>query len=201
MVLLVGILSNLQNKKTILDALKRDTIQALEGNTITDAILDQIAVINSKIGSMDINGIGDGTVTGAIDYLNHNLFPVNNPQNYDNFDTVVGVGTKEYSSLRATQIVSSENTDIYYVWGHIRTVGEGEFKFTKNNIEFLKTEVPVYFSITPSFTLNHSSSTWLDANIHFRFSSDNGSLTIGGISGIDTTLMTGYTGFIIVKKK
>lgn len=49
LVLMVGILNNLQNKKTILDALKKDTIQALENGTVTDAILDQIGIINSKI--------------------------------------------------------------------------------------------------------------------------------------------------------
>ncbi len=49
LVLMVGILDNLQNKKTILDALKKDTIQALEHETVTDAILDQIGILNSKI--------------------------------------------------------------------------------------------------------------------------------------------------------
>ncbi len=49
LVLMVGILNNLQNKKTILDALKKDTISALERDTVIDAILDQIGIINSKI--------------------------------------------------------------------------------------------------------------------------------------------------------
>lgn len=49
MVIMVGILNNLENKKTILDALKQDTINALEQDTVTDAILDQIAIINNKI--------------------------------------------------------------------------------------------------------------------------------------------------------
>ena len=51
--LLVGILNNLQNKKTILDALKKDTIYALQQDTVIDAILDQLSIINNKIVDME----------------------------------------------------------------------------------------------------------------------------------------------------
>lgn len=47
-VLLTGILNNLQNKKTILDALKKDTVNALQQGTVVDAILDQIGLINAN---------------------------------------------------------------------------------------------------------------------------------------------------------
>ena len=49
LVLMVGILNNLQNKKTLLDALKKDTIYALEKDTLVDAILEQVGIINGKI--------------------------------------------------------------------------------------------------------------------------------------------------------
>ena len=74
LVLMVGILNNLQNKKTILDALKEDTINALEKNTITDAILDQIAIINSKIVEIEtkINDYEANTYTKTeVDSLLH----------------------------------------------------------------------------------------------------------------------------------
>ena len=48
-ILLVSILNNLQNKKTILDTLKKGTISALQQDTIMDSILDQITIINNKI--------------------------------------------------------------------------------------------------------------------------------------------------------
>ena len=50
--LLVSILNNLQNKKTILDALKKDTIYALQENTVVDTILGQLAKINEDIVSL-----------------------------------------------------------------------------------------------------------------------------------------------------
>ena len=52
-ILLVNILSNLQNKKTILDTLKKETINALQQDTIIDSILEQIIMINNKI--VDLN--------------------------------------------------------------------------------------------------------------------------------------------------
>lgn len=55
MAVMVGILNNLENKKTILDALKQDTINALEQDTMIDAILDQIGIINQKISDLSEN--------------------------------------------------------------------------------------------------------------------------------------------------
>ena len=52
-ILLVNILDNLQNKKTILDTLKRDTISALQRDTVVDSILEQITIINNKIVEFD----------------------------------------------------------------------------------------------------------------------------------------------------
>ena len=53
LVLMVGILNNLQNKKTVLDALKTDTIHALDGNTCEDCtqgkILISAAITNKGI--------------------------------------------------------------------------------------------------------------------------------------------------------
>lgn len=49
LVLMVGILNNLQNKKTVLDALKIDTIDALEKDTLADVILEQLGVVNASI--------------------------------------------------------------------------------------------------------------------------------------------------------
>ncbi len=73
LVLLVGILNNLQNKKTILDTMKKDTVMALQLSTIVEDLLTQVNQINIKIndietiiGKTDISQIADGTITGVI---------------------------------------------------------------------------------------------------------------------------------------
>ncbi len=54
LVALVGILNNLQNKKVILDALKEDTIKALQQDSIIDSVLDQIGIMNNKIVELEV---------------------------------------------------------------------------------------------------------------------------------------------------
>ena len=71
LVLMVGILDNLQNKKTILDSLKTDTISALQQDTITDAILEQIGLINSKIAEIETK-FKDYYTKTEVDSLLHN---------------------------------------------------------------------------------------------------------------------------------
>ena len=53
LVLMVNILNNLQNKKVILDSLKKDTINALQSDVIVDAILEQVGVINNRLGEIE----------------------------------------------------------------------------------------------------------------------------------------------------
>ena len=55
LVLLVGILNNLQNKKTILDQLKADTISALESDSKTDYLLGVIEDLNSRMTQLENN--------------------------------------------------------------------------------------------------------------------------------------------------
>ena len=52
LVTLVGFLNNLQNKKTILEALKKDTVTALENDTVLDALMDQVGIINSEVNQL-----------------------------------------------------------------------------------------------------------------------------------------------------
>ena len=53
LVLLVGILNNLQNKKTILDQLKADTVSALESDSQMDYLLGTIGEMNQKITELE----------------------------------------------------------------------------------------------------------------------------------------------------
>ena len=53
LVLLVGILNNLQNKKTILDQLKTETISALESDSQIDYLLGTIENLNSRITELE----------------------------------------------------------------------------------------------------------------------------------------------------
>lgn len=62
-------LFNLQNRKTILDELKIDAVNAVESDNNYEYLLNEINSLKSQIGTNSISGIGDGTITGAISNL------------------------------------------------------------------------------------------------------------------------------------
>lgn len=62
-------LFNLQNRKTILDELKVDAVNAVESDNNYEYLLNEINSLKSQIGSSDISSIG-GTITGAVSSLN-----------------------------------------------------------------------------------------------------------------------------------
>lgn len=62
-------LFNLQNRKTILDELKIDAVNAVESDNNYEYLLNEINGLKSQIGTNSISGIGDGTITGAISNL------------------------------------------------------------------------------------------------------------------------------------
>ena len=64
--LMVGILNNLQNKKTILDTMKQETVSALQLNTVVEELLKKVNNIEQLLGGTDISQIADGTITGTI---------------------------------------------------------------------------------------------------------------------------------------
>ncbi len=71
LVLLVGILSNLQNKKTILDTMKKDTVTALQLSTVVEELLKKVNNIEQLLGGTDVSSIADGTITGIVSELNN----------------------------------------------------------------------------------------------------------------------------------
>jgi hypothetical protein len=75
LVLIILLLFNLQNKKTILDQLKLDTIDAVESDNNYQYLLDEINDLKTQIGTSDISSLGDGTLTGSIAAINTNLTP------------------------------------------------------------------------------------------------------------------------------
>ena len=62
-------LFNLQNRKTILDELKVDAVNAVESDNNYEYLLNEINNLKSQIGTSDISSIG-GTITGAVSSLN-----------------------------------------------------------------------------------------------------------------------------------
>lgn len=62
-------LFNLQNRKTILDELKTEAVEAVESDNNYEYLLDRINQLEAKLGTEDISGVGDGTVNGAISSL------------------------------------------------------------------------------------------------------------------------------------
>lgn len=62
-------LFNLQNRKTILDELKIDAVNAVESDNNYEYLLSEINSLKAQIGTNSISGIGDGTITGAISNL------------------------------------------------------------------------------------------------------------------------------------
>ncbi len=62
-------LFNLQNRKTILDELKIDAVNAVESDNNYEYLLNEINSLKAQIGSTDISNVGDGTITGAINNL------------------------------------------------------------------------------------------------------------------------------------
>ncbi len=212
LVLMVGILNNLQNKKSILDGLKADTVNALEKDTVLDGILNQIAIINSKInqfetqiGTTDISNIGDGTITGAISHLNNNLFPSLKNQRCILWDTVQGTGVNEYSCISFQLLTSSENTDIYLINGHMRVAKSGEYSFSKGGLAKYSEIISSNVVVTPSNILNHDSTSRINAFTYMRGSyHEDGTLDITGwyanMTG-DQTAQIEFTGFVVVGKK
>ena len=73
LILMVNILNNLQNKKVILDSLKKDTINALQSDTIIDALLDQIALIDSKVVEIENKKAGILPFTGGMGTMIYTL--------------------------------------------------------------------------------------------------------------------------------
>lgn len=63
-------LFNLQNRKTILDELKSDTVNAVESDNNYEYLLTEINKLKSQIGTSDISSFSDGTITGNISDLN-----------------------------------------------------------------------------------------------------------------------------------
>ena len=193
LVLMVGILNNLQNKKTILDALKQDTIRGLEQDTVTDAILDQISMIHAtilsiedRLGNTDISNIGDGTVTGAISYLDD---IINNSAGAayggGTFDSATGIANTTFSSISWILLFSSNNLDVYYIngWLHLDK-GTGKFGYTENN--FPKYSVGSYCVPSIAQTLTGDSSDWNNPTIHMALGITNGVLTANGITDMVT---------------
>ncbi len=204
LVLMVGILNNLQNKKTLLDALKKDTIYALEKDTVLDGILNQIAIINSKInqfetkiGTTDISNIGDGTITGALSHLNSNLLPILNAGSTYLWDEVSGIATDSWSSMRMILLISSENTDIYYFNGALRLLDTGTFSYTKNNLpKYLG-----YVIVTDTAVLNHDSTKWINSYVNLMGTyTNNGSLKLEGYGNLEAVTQVGFKGLIILDK-
>ena len=62
-------LFNLQNRKTILDELKIDAVNAVESDNNYEYLLNEINGLKSQIGMNSISGIGDRTITLAISNL------------------------------------------------------------------------------------------------------------------------------------
>lgn len=65
-------LFNLQNRKTILDELKVDAVNAVESDNNYEYLLNEINSLKSQIGTSDISSIG-GTITGAVSSVQKEL--------------------------------------------------------------------------------------------------------------------------------
>lgn len=62
-------LFNLQNRKTILDELKIDAVNAVESDNNYEYLLSEINSLKAQIGTNDLSNMGDGTISGAINSL------------------------------------------------------------------------------------------------------------------------------------
>lgn len=69
LVMITLLLFNLQNRKTILDELKADTVNAVESDNNYEYLLNEINSLKAQIGTNDLSNMGDGTISGAINSL------------------------------------------------------------------------------------------------------------------------------------
>lgn len=118
MVSMVTLLFNLQNRKTILDELKADAVDAVESDNNYEYLLNEINALKAQIGTTDISSVGDGTITGSIynlsemDFLKVQSTDVGVTNTYANFikelhdslndyENFVGIvsGTSAYSPI------------------------------------------------------------------------------------------------------
>lgn len=109
-------LFNLQNRKTILDELKTEAVEAVESDNNYEYLLDRINQLEAKLGTEDISGVGDGTVNGAISNLSvgaRELVPILTSNNDKGFVvTASSEYSEEYQAYHAFDGVYSE---YYYI--------------------------------------------------------------------------------------
>ncbi len=96
-------LFNLQNRKTILDELKIDAVNAVESDNNYEYLLNEINGLKSQIGTNSISGIGDGTITGAISNL----------QNVETADISLTSNVTKISSAMSAMVLKSGNQKRY----------------------------------------------------------------------------------------
>lgn len=98
-------LFNLQNRKTILDELKIDAVNAVESDNNYEYLLNEINSLKAQIGSTDISNVGDGTITGSIsnlsemDYLKVESTDVGTSNAYANYIKELHDSLENYESF------------------------------------------------------------------------------------------------------
>lgn len=125
MVSMVTLLFNLQNRKTILDELKTDVVDAVESDNNYEYLLNEINELKAQIGSTNI----DDTITSNINILNNNTTWKKIDVDYS--FTTVDLSWKsigKYSEIKeATQVVALlsngiENYSISFVKSSLQCV-------------------------------------------------------------------------------
>lgn len=110
-VMITTLLFNLQNRKTILDELKIDAINAVESDNNYEYLLGEINKLKSQVGTTDISGLGDGTVSGIIEEINDDLnelkptkiivYAMPSPNNYIAFPKPTNAKTVKVTKIAA----------------------------------------------------------------------------------------------------
>lgn len=77
LVMMTTMLFNLQNRKTILDELKLDAVDAVESENNYDYLLSETNALKTLIGDTDISGVSDGTITGSVSAISDNVDELN----------------------------------------------------------------------------------------------------------------------------
>jgi len=148
LVVLVGILNNLQNKKVILDALKEDTIKALQQDSIIDSVLDQIGIMNNKIVELEAK---NEELINRIQENKLDMYTVRknvSGTNSFSFQTRVTEWQTNGNERQSIFIIGSDNgiivKGLLIVAGNGTTKwsGEGDITFTKEEKGRIKVNLP-----------------------------------------------------------